>query len=101
MKKSTKLIAGAVAGVALGVAAGLFLQSKRGKKLRKDAENYVADFYKYISPRLKKIGKMGREEYGEFMDMAVEQYAKAKKISSPLVKELKSTVKKSWNYFAK
>jgi gas vesicle protein len=100
-KDTSKVIAGAVAGIALGVAAGLFLQSKKGKKMRKDAENYVADFYKYISPKLKKIEKMGKEEYQEFMDGALEQYAKAKKISGPMIKELKATVQKSWSHFAK
>jgi len=99
-KNATKFITGAVAGVALGIAAGLFLQSKRGKKFRKDAEGYMADFYKYISPKLKKIEKMSREEYREFMDMALEQYAQAKKISGPMIKELKATVQKSWNHFA-
>ena len=57
-----KLIEGTVAGIALGVAATIFLSTKKGKEIKvnviKSIEDITADFYKYISPRIKKIEKM-------------------------------------------
>ena len=59
---TVKVLAGAVAGIALGVAATMFLDSKKGKELKKDITKTTADFYKYISPKIKKIEKMGEKE---------------------------------------
>mgnify|MGYP001608493053 CR=1 FL=1 len=100
MKAMTKMVGGAVAGVALGVAASMFLSSKKGKALTSNIKETVADFYKNISPQLKKIGDMGQQEYKEFMGVAVEKYAKAKNHSTQTAKELRSQVQKSWQHFA-
>ena len=99
-KNNIKFVQGAVAGVALGVAASLFLTSKTGKKLRKDFSNTMADFYKHIAPQIKKIEKMGEKEYKEFMDNAIDQYGKVKKVSKVLIKKLKVEAGKSWDHFS-
>lgn len=65
-----KFLEGAVAGLALGVAASLFLSSKTGKKVTKEAGHVMADFYKHIAPKVKKMKKMGEQEYKEFMKNA-------------------------------
>jgi len=103
MKKNNtlKFLEGAVAGVTLGIAATIFLASKRGKKLKRDLGHTMFDFYSYIAPKLKKIKKMGEKEYQLFMEKAVKQYAKAKKVSADVTKELLKETKKSWNYFSK
>lgn len=95
-----KIIEGAVAGLALGVAAGMFLSSKKGKALRKDIAEVMGDFYKYISPKIKKIEKMGEKEYKEFMKAAAEQYVKTKKISGNMAAELVKNVQQSWKHFS-
>ncbi|OGZ66164.1 MAG: hypothetical protein A3C50_01590 [Candidatus Staskawiczbacteria bacterium RIFCSPHIGHO2_02_FULL_43_16] len=100
MKTATKLLGGAAAGLALGVAASMFLSSKKGKALKENVKETVADFYKHISPQLKKIGTMGQQEYQEFMEAAVQKYAKAKKLSKETGKELASQIQKSWRHFA-
>jgi gas vesicle protein len=97
----SKFLKGAVAGLALGVAASIFLSSKKGKELREDVKDKMADFYKYIIPKVKKIEKMGEKEYKEFMKNAVGQYSKAKKISEDVAKELVKETQKSWHYFTK
>lgn len=96
-----KFLEGAVAGVALGVAASMFLASKKGKELKKDIKDVTADFYKYISPKVKKIGKMGEDEYKKFMKNAAEQYSKTKKISEDIAKDLVKDAQQSWKHFSK
>ena len=96
-----KFLEGAAIGVILGVAANMFLASKKGKEFKKDMGAITADFYKSIAPKLKKIGKMGEKEYKLFMANALEQYAKTKKISDDKVKQLKKEVELSWKHFAK
>lgn len=95
-----KFIEGAVAGVALAVAAGMFLKTKRGKKLKKDIESVAADFYEYVSPMLKSAKKMSEKEYKIFMKNAAEQYAKVKKISSDMAKQLIEKAQESWKNFS-
>ena len=100
MKNSTKVLSGAVAAVAIGVAAAVFLNSKQGKQLKKELKAGLGDFYKAIAPRLKKMKKMGQEEYKEFMKTAAEQYGKAKKMAEPKIKELVKEAQDSWKYFS-
>ena len=104
MKKQNtaiKFLEGAVAGLALGVAASMFLSSKKGKELKGDIENVMADFYKYISPKVKKIEKMGEKEYKEFMKNAAEQYVKTRKVSVDTAKQLIKEAQQSWKHFSK
>ena len=96
-----KFLEGAVAGVALGVAASMFLASKKGKELKEGVTDVMADFYKSISPKIKKIEKMGEKEYKLFMKNAAEQYAKTKKISEDVAKDLVKDAQQSWKHFSK
>jgi gas vesicle protein len=102
---ATKFLEGAVAGVALGVAASMFLATKKGKEVQKDVvktiEDITADFYKYISPKVKKIEKLGEKEYKEFMKNAAGQYAKTKKLSEDMAKQLIKESQQSWKHFSK
>jgi len=98
---AVKFLEGAVAGLALGVAASMFLATKQGKELKGDLANVTADFYKYISPKVKKIQKMGEKEYKEFMKNAAGQYAKSKKMSEDMAKQLMKEVQQSWKHFSK
>ena len=96
-----KFIEGAVAGLALGVATTMFLSSKKGKETTAGVEDMMADFYKYITPRIKKIQKMGEKEYKMFMKESAEKYAKAKKMSEDMTKELMKEAQQSWKHFSK
>ena len=98
---AVKVLEGVVAGVALGVAASMFLSTKKGKEIKNDVTGMVADFYKYISPKLKKVQKMGEKEYKLFMKEAAEKYAKTKKISEGMTKQLIAEVQQSWKHFSK
>ncbi len=96
-----KFLEGAVAGIALGAAASMFLSSKKGKELKNEIGDITADFYKSASPKIKKIKKMGEKEYKEFMKSSAERYAKAKKISEGMSKELIKNAEQSWKHFSK
>ena len=100
-KGALKFLEGAVAGIALGVAANMFLSSKKGKAVKKNIADAMADFYKYISPKLKKLGKMGEKEYKIFMKGAAMQYAKTKKMSEVMAGQLVKDVQQSWKHFSK
>ncbi len=96
-----KFIEGAFAGLALGIAAGMFLNSKKGKELQKDAKDAIGDFYKSVAPKIKKMKKMGQGEYKAFMKDAAEKFGKAKKLSEEKIKELVDVAQKSWNHLTK
>ncbi len=97
----TKILEGTIAGLALGVAATLFMSSKKGKELRNNIADVSADFYKYISPKLKKAQKMGEKQYKEFMKNSVAQYAKAKKLTESMTKELVKEAQQTWKHISK
>ena len=96
-----KMLEGAIAGLALGVAASMFMASKKGKELKNNIADVSADFYKYISPKIKKAQKMGEKEYKEFMKNSVAQYAKAKKISEKMAKDLVKEAQSTWKHISK
>jgi gas vesicle protein len=96
-----KILEGAVAGLVLGVAATMFISSKKGKALGKGIADVTADFYKYISPKIKKIEKMGEKEYKSFMKGTAEQYIKTRKISGVIGKDLIKDAQLSWKHFSK
>ena len=98
---TSKILVGTVAGIALGVAASMFLTTKKGKEVKKTIESTMADFYKYISPKVKKIEKMGEKEYKEFMKTAAMQYSKTKKMSDAMTKELIKESQQSWKHFSR
>lgn len=96
-----KVFEGALIGAVIGVAAGMFISSPKGKKMRKDVEARAAEFYKSVAPKIKKVKKMGEKEYKEFMKNAVEKYCKAKKLSKKEADELMKKVGSSWGQIQK
>lgn len=98
VNKKISFISGAAIGAALGVAAGLFAQSKKGKKIQKDAKDKAAEFYAYLSPRLKNMKHMGEKEFSHFIENAAKNYAKAKKISTKELKVLIADTKNTWKH---
>jgi gas vesicle protein len=96
-----RFLEGTVIGVALGVAASVFFNSKKGKEIEKDAEHMMADFYKSVSPKIKKIKKMGEKEYKMFMKEAAEKYIKAKKVPEDMAKDFIRNAEQTWKHFSK
>ena len=96
-----KFLEGAAVGVALAVAADIFLSSKKGKALKNDVSALLAGFYKSISPEIKKMGKIGEREYKAFVKNAADQYAKAKNMPTDIAVWLVKKAQKSWKEFSK
>ena len=102
MKKiGSKLLEGALLGAALGVAAGMLFAPKSGKKLRGDIRDRAADFYKFVSPKLKQLKNMSESQYKAFMKTAIRGYSKAKKLSADESGELARHAQEFWKHFRK
>lgn len=100
-EKSSKFLSGALVGAALGIAAGIFANSKTGKELKKEVKVKAADFYKTISPKLKKMKEVGEKEYKVFINKALEDYNKDGKFDKEDLKHLAKQAKDSWKHLKK
>lgn len=91
-------LSGALVGAALGVAAGMLADSKLGKKLGKKTKVASADFYRYITPKLKRAKRLGEAEYKIFVREAMMRYAKDRKLSGQEAKRLTREVQATWKH---
>ncbi len=64
---SSNFFAGAVLGLVAGVAATMFLSSKKGKQLIADGKEAAMDLYDKAAEKATDIKKMGEKEYKDFM----------------------------------
>lgn len=96
-----KLLEGALVGAALGVAAGILLTSKSGKKMQNDIKKLSADFYHYLTPQVKKLKQVGEAQFNAFVAEGVKKYAKVKKLSLAQEKVLAKEAKHSWSQVKK
>ncbi|MDO8523247.1 MAG: YtxH domain-containing protein [bacterium] len=106
MKKNKgKLVEGALIGAVLGVAAGMFLASETGKKLEKKAGKNIkklsGEFYRYLSPQVKKLKRMGQEEFNAFVQEGAKKFAKVKQLSLQEEKNLAMEAKRTWGHIKK
>ncbi len=103
VKKGTSYawLEGGLIGAALGVGAGLLISSKFGKKLGTKAKDLSADFYRYISPQIKKVKKMGEAEYKKFVEEAMKKYSKSKKLTELEAKKLVKDAHGAWKHLKK
>lgn len=88
--------AGVLAGAVFGIAAGIFMSSKQGKKLAKELKSQTTDIQARIVKELKKGKKMSEENYGMAIDNVLGYYAKSRKIASKEVPELRRYLMAKW-----
>ncbi len=100
-QRKETMIKGGLLGAVLAVAAGLFLISKPGKKIRKDIKQHIAAFYKQLSPQLRKIRKMGEREFKDFVKGALKTYSAAHKLSRTEEKAIAKDIQKTWKQLKK
>ncbi len=92
------MLAGALIGGALGVAAGMLLAPESGKKFRGGIGRKSAEFYAHLAPRLKKAKRMGEAEYKVFVREAAKSYSKAKRLSGHEEKAIVAHAHRSWKH---
>ncbi len=95
------MMGGALAGAALGAAAGLLLAPESGEKMRKDMTKHAARLYKHAAPQLQKLSAMGEKEYKEVMQKALATYGKAQKLSTAEAKRLQEQADATWKVVQK
>jgi gas vesicle protein len=95
-KKKGHFKAGVLAGAVFGIAAGIFMSSKQGKKLAKELKSQTAEIQGRILKELKKGKKMSEENYGKAIDNVLAYYAKSRKIASKEVPELRHYLLAKW-----
>ncbi len=94
---SSHMGAGLAAGAILGLAAGLFLQSRKGKELTKDAEKKAKMLQKQVMKKLEAAGEMSKEKYTEMVDQVVEFYQKSKDVATKEAPQVRKYLLGRWN----
>jgi gas vesicle protein len=100
-KKSSHLGAGLLAGTILGIAAGVFLNSPKGKQMTKDVDANMKKLQKQVMKRLKEAEDMSKEKYEELVDEIVSYYQKSKQLAKKDVPEVRKFLMKKWKEIEK
>ena len=100
-KNVIKSIEAGLVSAALGIAAGIALAPESGKKFKSDVKKKSDEFEVYLAPRLKKMKKIGKQEYDLFVKEAVKTYAEMKNLSKKEKSGLVSNARKSWKKIKK
>ncbi len=96
MKDSAKVGAGLLAGAMLGIAAGLFLQSKKGKVLIKDASKKALALQKQVMKKLDGLEDLTKEKYEEVVEDVLAYYKKSKELAVKELPEAKKYLMSQW-----
>lgn len=95
-KKSSHLGAGLLIGTALGVAAGLFLNTKKGKSMMKDAEQKAKKMQKTLMKELSSVTVLTKGKYEEIVDRLVTYYVKSKEIAKSEAPQIRRFLVAKW-----
>lgn len=95
-KQSSHLGAGLAAGAALGLAAGLFLQSRKGKELTRDAMKKAQLLQKQVQKKIASAGDMTKEKYEDIVEYVLHYYTKTKEIAEKEVPMVRKFLMDQW-----
>ena len=101
VKKPSHVGAALAIGAILGVAAGFFLQSKKGKELTKQAQKKAVALEVQVMKKLKEVGNLTKEKYGEVVDHVLAYYAKTKELTKKEMPEVKKFLLSRWQAMKK
>ncbi|MBI5654689.1 YtxH domain-containing protein [Candidatus Uhrbacteria bacterium] len=96
-KKSSHLGLGLAIGTIIGVATGLFVQSKKGKELMKDVEKKAAALQTKLMKELKNAEDLSKDKYEDMVDKVTDYYVKTKDVTKKEVPEVKKYLMKKWS----
>jgi gas vesicle protein len=95
------LKAGLLAGALFGLAAGIFMSSKQGKKIVKELRVRTKDIQGRLEKELKKTKGVSQESYADAIDKVLAYYIKSKEIASAEVPELRTYLMARWKHVQK
>lgn len=95
-KKASHLGVGMMVGSIMGLAAGFFLQSRKGKELTKDAEKKAVQLQGKIMKKLEKMNDLSKEKYAEVVDDVLAYYEKSQDIAKKEIPEVRAMLLKKW-----
>jgi gas vesicle protein len=95
-KKGGALGAGLLAGAAIGMAAGFFLQSRKGKALTKDAQKKAMLLQKQVAKKLAGLEDLSKDKYAEVVDHVLAYYEKTKEVAKKEMPEVRAYLLKQW-----
>lgn len=93
---SSHIGAGLAAGAALGLAAGLFLQSRQGKALTRDAMKKAQLLQKQVQKKIKVAGEMSKEKYSDIVEYMISYYSKSKEIAQKEIPVVRKFLMDQW-----
>lgn len=94
--KKSHVGAGLMAGAVLGLAAGLFLQSRKGKQLTKDAQKKAMQLQGQLLKKLESAGDLSKEKYESLVDHVLGHYTKTKEIAEKELPEVRKFLLSRW-----
>lgn len=95
-KQSSHLGAGLAAGAILGLAAGLFMQSRKGKELTKDAQKKAMVLQRQVMKKLKDGQELTKDKYEEVVDYVLNYYTKSRQLAKKEVPEARKFLMSRW-----
>lgn len=95
-KHSSHLGAGLMAGAVIGMAAGLFLQSRKGKELTKEAQEKAAALEEQVMKKLKDVKHLSQKKYEEVVDHVMAYYERTKELSETEAPEVRKFLLARW-----
>lgn len=95
-KPSSHIGAGLAAGAVIGLAAGFFLNSRKGKVLVADAQKKSKLLQKQVMKMLSDAGTLSEEKYEEIVDKVIKYYASSKEIAAKEIPEVRKFLMSQW-----
>lgn len=95
-KRSSHLRAGLIAGAIIGLASGLFLQSRKGKQLTSTAQKKAMILQKQVMKKLKSSSTMSKASYEDIVDTVLAYYKKSKEIAAKEVPQVRAFLMSQW-----
>lgn len=78
-----------LAGLILGIAAGIFIQSERGQEIQDDTLRMAQRLQRRIMRKLGTVKDLTRETYEKMVDEVLDRYARTRDVAAEELKELK------------
>jgi gas vesicle protein len=100
-KSESHLGVGVLIGTIMGVATGLFLQSKSGKMLVKDAEKKGKKLQAQLLKELKDVTNLSQKKYVELVDRTMGYYLKSKEIAEQDMPQIRKFLISKWSEIEK